>query len=356
MYEDKTTENLLTNMLAEVDDSYQKSVGFPIYDLLKAVAMTLNEYYHLMNDVANSLDVDHLTGSKLERFIYQRKGLKRKEATFASGLLEVIGNGTVMAGDLFESAGGIQFQATKSTVITGSSIIPVAATISGPAGEVGANTVNMIPKTIQGITACTNPEAITGGYHAETDDSLRQRYYEALQKPATSGNIYHYMLWAKEVAGVGDAKVFPLWNGDNTVLVIIIDDEKQPADSELINRVQNYIDPNISGTGSGQAPIGAYCTVKSADRKEISVSVKLKLIEGYGLSIVLETIKSNIVEYLKETAFKQDYISLGKISAVIIGSEGVDDYSDLRLNNQSGNIKVGEKEVAVLKEVTAIEC
>ena len=27
--------------------------------------------------------------------------------------------------------------------------------------------------------------------------------------PATSGNVYHYMQWAREVAGVGDSKIFP---------------------------------------------------------------------------------------------------------------------------------------------------
>ena len=35
--------------------------------------------------------------------------------------------------------------------------------------------------------------------------------------PATSGSKYHYIQWAKEINGVGNAKCLPLWNGNGTV-------------------------------------------------------------------------------------------------------------------------------------------
>ena len=38
-----------------------------------------------------------------------------------------------------------------------------------------------------------------------------------LRTPATSGNVYHYVQWALEVAGVGHVKVFPRVQGVNTV-------------------------------------------------------------------------------------------------------------------------------------------
>lgn len=66
----------------------------------------------------------------------------------------------------------------------------------------------------------------------ETDDELRARYYIKIQTPATSGNAYHYRLWSKEVSGVGDAKVYPLWNGNGTVKVLIIDSNKTGAEPD----------------------------------------------------------------------------------------------------------------------------
>ena len=255
MYEDMTADKLHEEILDQIDDGYQKTVGYPTYDLTKAFAMVMAPLYLALSDTADKLDVEQLEGNELTRFVKQRKGVKRKEATYATGLLDVTGSGQVKAGDLFETAGGIQFSADTTTDIVSSGSIAVTSTIAGAAGNVGAGAITMMPKTIQGITACNNPAPTSGGYASETDDSLRERYYEALQRPPTSGNKYHYIAWAKEVSGVGDAKVYPLWDGDNTVQIVIIDDNKQPADNKLIASVQQHIDPDSAGTGDGEAPL-----------------------------------------------------------------------------------------------------
>lgn len=352
MYEDKTADKLHEEILDQIDDGYQKTVGYPTYDLTKAFAMAMAPLYLALSDTADKLDVEQLEGNELTRFVKQRKGVKRKEATYATGLLEVIGSGQVKAGDLFETAGGIQFSADSTTDIVSSGSIAVTATIAGTAGNVGAGAITMMPKTIQGITACSNPAPTSGGYASETDDSLRERYYEALQRPPTSGNKYHYIAWAKEVSGVGDAKVYPLWDGDNTVQIVIIDDNKQAADNKLIASVQQHIDPNSAGTGDGEAPIGAHCTVVSAAANSIAVSVTVKLLAGYDAEVVRKSITDAITAYLQSIAFKQDYVSYGKIAGAINDSEGVEDYGNLLVNNGNANVAVADKEVATLGEVT----
>ena len=351
MYEDMTADKLHEEILDQIDDGYQKTVGYPTYDLTKAFAMVMAPLYLALSDTADKLDVEQLEGNELTRFVKQRKGVKRKEATYATGLLDVTGSGQVKAGDLFETAGGIQFSADTTTDIVSSGSIAVTSTIAGAAGNVGAGAITMMPKTIQGITACNNPEPTSGGYASETDDSLRERYYEALQRPPTSGNKYHYIAWAKEVSGVGDAKVYPLWDGDNTVQIVIIDDNKQPADNKLIASVQQHIDPDSAGTGDGEAPIGAHCTVTSAAANSIAVSVTVKLLAGYDAEVVRKSITDAITAYLQSIAFKQDYVSYGKIAGAINDSEGVEDYGNLLVNNGNANVAVTDKEVAILGEV-----
>ena len=245
----------------------------------------------------------------------------------------------------------MQFAAAVETVIEGEGNVLVTAIIAGISGNVGAGSITMIPKTIQGITACTNLEPARGGYAAESDSALRERYYEALRTPATSGNIYHYKQWAKAVSGVGDAKVYPLWAGDNTVQVVIINDNMQPADDTLIKSVQDYIDPESNGTGEGQAPIGAYCTVTSAEALLVNISVKLILQEGYSTVEIDGAVK----EYLKEIAFKQNYVSYGRIGNAILDVTGVKDYENLLINDGTANIIVPDKSVAVLGEVVISE-
>lgn len=351
---DVSQEDIQKTLLDNISDNYQKTIGFPTYDILRAFSFGLSPFYGALEQVAGKLDVDNLSGEELERYTKQRRNVKRKQATFATVTLTVTGTGTVEKGDLFETKTGAQFAAVETAEIVETGNVLVQAVTSGTAGNVAANTITQIPQTIQGITACTNEQPAAGGYEAETDDSLRERYYEAVQQPATSGNIYHYMQWAKEVEGVGDAKVFPLWNGDNTVKVTIINSDKQPADSALVKKVQDYIDPNSSGTGEGEAPIGAYCTIVSAAAKTITVSANIQLLAGYEKETVEATIKKGITGYLQSIAFKQDYVSYGKIANEINDADGVKDYSGLFVNGGTANIEVAEEEVATLGEVVLI--
>lgn len=344
-----------SEILGNVSDTYQKTTGYPTYDLTRAFAIEALELLEQAGLVEDKLDVDNLTGDELTRFVDQRKGVERKAATYATCSLIVTGTGTITTGDLFESTGGIQFVATETKVITTSGSVIVQSSISGSAGNVGIGSITKIPITIAGIASVTNSSAAIGGYEEETDNDLRNRYYEALKKPATSGNVYHYHQWAKSVPGVGGAKVFPLWNGDNTVQVVIIDSDMGVAPTELVELVQDYIDPNISGTGEGQAPIGAYCTVTSATGVHIDVTVTVQLMSGYELPSVTSAVKENISAYLKEIAFEQTYVSYGKIANAVNDTEGVLDYSNLLVNSGTANIEIGAKEVAILGTVTAVE-
>ena len=114
------------------------------------------------------------------------------------------------------------------------------------------------------------------GFDAETDISLLERYMIAVQTPATSGNIYHYKQWARAVEGVGNSRIFPLWNGRNTVKVVIINDNQQPASSELVKKLKTTLthmgDKMKHGELVTEKPLsGAYCTVKSAVAKDINI-------------------------------------------------------------------------------------
>ncbi|MBB6214952.1 putative phage protein gp47/JayE [Anaerosolibacter carboniphilus] len=354
MFEDKTRDNIHDELLANIDDSYDKTQGYPIWDILRSFAIEGEKIYQNMNLLAEKVDVDKLTGSELERFVSQRKGITRKQATKAKGQLMINGNGTINIGDLFETPSGIQFRAIETKTILNTGVVNIEALVAGDVGNVPANQIIQMPVTLSGITSVNNTGATHDGYEAETDTSLRERYYLALKTPATSGNKWHYLQWAKEIAGVGDAKVFPLERGDNTVEIVIIDSNKQPTSESLIEAVQNYIDPGSLGKGEGAAPIGAYCYAISAIEKPINISLSVTLLSGYGLEEVQTNIENAVDGYLKEIAFKRDFISYAKLGSVILDSEGVEDYSDLVVNGQSDNIPIGVKEVAILGGVTIV--
>lgn len=342
----------LDAMLSAMPESYQKTVGFPTYDLLAAASIPMEELAAQLQETAEKLDPAKLTGEELENYIKSRSGLTRNPPTYASGILQVTGNGTVNEGDLFESAGGIQFAATATVEISGSGEVPIRCTTPGAAGNLPAGSVTMMPVQIAGIVSVSNSDTLSGGYDAETDQAYYDRYLLRLQTPPTSGNQYHYRLWALEVTGVGGVQIYSLGHGDNTVDVVLIDVDGQPADEELIGRVQTYIDPGSKGLGEGEAPIGAYCYVSGAEPKELDISMTVQTLPGAEQEAVTAAVKAAVAAYLKGIAFAQDYVSYARINAAVLEADGVQDVSGLTVNGATANVAIGERQVAVLGEVS----
>lgn len=340
-------------ILGNISDTYQKTVGFPTYDLTRAFALAIKSLGDDLLTAEGAADVDNMTGDALTKWCYQRKGVTRKAATYAAGTVEIVtGTGTIAEGALFESAGGIQFAATETKSVTDGTVVSVQAVVAGASGNVAAGAVAKMPVTLTGISVVTNATAMTGGYDAEMDDSLRARYYVAVLTPATSANKNQYVAWAESVSGVGGAKCYPLANGANTVEVCIINSDHQPASAELVAAVQEYIDPGSAGIGEGAAPIGAYCTVTSAAGIAINVACTVTLANGYDSTAVLANVTAGIKAYLSSIAFSATYVSYAKIANAINDAEGVLDYTGLTVNGGAGNIAVPDKSVAIVGTVS----
>lgn len=347
-----SASEILDKMLSAMPESYQKTIGFPTYDLLAAVSLRMEGTDTTIDEARQQLDPENLHDSALDRYIYPRSGLERKAATFAHGSLTVTGTGTVEQGTLFESGGGVQFYATETVAIEGEGTVPVTCTVDGMAGNLPAHSVTQMPVAVQGIAACDNPEAIGGGYAEESDSEYYARFLLRLRTPATSGNVYHYQQWALEVSGVGHVKVFPRVQGVNTVDVVIADNAGQPADTALVKAVQEYIDPESEGAGRGQAPIGAQCFVSAASAKSIAIACKVSKLDTADEESVTAAIKSAVADYLASTVFAQSYVSYGQVAAAILSADGVVDFEGLAVGGGTSNIAVGERECPVLGEVT----
>lgn len=351
MYEDQTFEVMLDRILARVSKTVDKREGSIIYDAVAPAAAELAITYIQMEYIHSKLDAENLISDELEMFVKQRTGIERKRATKA------------IRKGIFSKADGSSFDISIGTRLTGENLYyKVVANIGdgefeveceGP-GDVGNVYVGtLIPvEYINGLGKVELADILIPGYNAESDVSLLTRYYERIRTPATSGNIYHYRNWAKDVEGVGDVKVIPLWAGDNTVKVVIIDDNKLPAEPGLIEKVQDYIDPDSKGLGEGQAPIGAFCTVVSAISKELNISFTVTRDINITYDEMLKSVKDNIQKYLsEEITFKQNIISYAKIGALILSSKGILDYKDLLVNEEISNIMLDIEEVPILGQV-----
>lgn len=367
--QDKTDLEITSELLAEVPDTYQKNAGYFIWDFLMAIGKILAVFWANLQYLCNFFDITKLDYDDLVLFVYQRRGIVAKTETYATGKIKITSTGSVsiVKDDIFETADGMQFKALETVTLTNSQTFNAQCVTAGAVGNVPVGTITVIPITKTNLVSITNDEAFSGGYDKETKESIIERYLEDLRNPITSGNVYHYLKWAKEVTGVGNAKIKPLWNGDNTVKVIICDSNNSTASQTLVDAVQEYIDPYELiegvkvgwGCGNGQAPIGAYCTVASGTALTINVSAEIELMSGYTLADATANIEAKIEEYLKSTVFKDSYVSYAKIGAKILEADGVKDYDNLLVNNDNDNVAIVETssscEIAVKGTITITE-
>lgn len=352
MYSDKSLNDIHNLMLANIDNEYRKRQGYPTYDLTRGFAFGVKASWDLAYQTALKLDVDNLTGSELDTFVSERTGLDRKRSTKSKGKITIVqGNGSILKGDLFATIEGIQFIATESKEVHSGDVVQVESVIGGADMNVGINEITEMPITLQGIYKVTNTEAFTGGYDTETDNDYRNRYYTKLRTPVNGVNANQYVLWAESVDGVGKARCIPIWNGINTVKVVLIGNDFKPASDDLVQRVQTYIDPNKNGDGSGVATIGAVTTVVKATQQSCNIDIYGLKVSG-NLEATKEAIKTNLDRYIKSTAFNKDYVSLAKIGLVIAETPNVDDYKEIRLNGAHESLTLKQDQCGVLGEVT----
>lgn len=264
-------------------------------------------------------------------------GVDRKLATKATGYVTCQGTGTVPVGSHFTTTAGTEYVSTKEVVIDGNGLVPIEAVVAGTSGNATSGMVCNIPMNIPGITSATNETPIADGYNEESDTELLKRYYTVVRTPATSGNKYHYYNWAMSVDGVGDCRVLPLWNGNGTVKVIIVDSNHETATQNLMDKVAAYIEE--------QRPIGATVTISSPEPLTIDISADVK---G---TFDETTFRESMSAYFISRALSLDYLSSAQIIDKIMNQKAVEDCDNVTLNNAS-RVTIGLDKLPTIGTVT----
>ncbi len=329
-----TYENILNSMLESVTSDVDKREGSIIYDALAPCAYELAQNYFMLNNFIDLVFSDTAVGEYLDRKVADF-GLSRKQATKAIRKIttdKVVDIGTRWA---------IEAVTYKIIELITTGQYKAECEQYGDIGNTYTGALQSIDN-VSGVTANLT-DIIATGQDEETDENLRIRFYNRVQMPATSGNAYHYRQWALEVEGVGDCKVYPLWDGPGTVKVLIVDSSRD-IDSTLKPLVFEHIET--------VRPIGATVTVDSPTTKIVSATATITLDGSKTSQEVLNAFTAKLSDYLNSTVFKTYSISYAMIGSLLLTTEGVSDYENLLINGATANITIADTEIPVMGTVT----
>jgi uncharacterized phage protein gp47/JayE len=289
--------------------------------------------------------LEDATNEFLDKRVYDF-GVERKQGTYARGYIKITGaNGTYIPqySEVLSQSGLVFFTLEDAWIDDHIAVVEVEASNVGVEYNLIPNSIEKFKKEIYGVTSVTNEEEFIEGTNAETDEELRERFFEIIRRPATSGNIYHYEQWAKEVDGINESRVKPLWNGNGTVKVIV-SNNNSIVDDEIVKKCQEHID-NVK-------PIGADVTVITPTPLDVTVTGNVYIEEGYGLSDIMLAFEDNLKKYLSSCT---NTIVYTRIASCLGSVDGVKDYTDLKVNEDIVNITYDDEMLPIATSINLSE-
>lgn len=398
MYEDITYEKLLQRMLDKVKTNVDKREGSVIWDTHSPTAIELQLLYIELDNLIRESYGD--TASR-EFLILRAKerGLSPEKATNAILRGEFTPTDVDVIGKRF-NLGEFNY------IVTEKDEYGTYKVMCETAGATGDNIMgDLIPiEYISGLETAKLLETLIPGEDEEDTETFRTRYLNSFNDKAFGGNKEDYISKTNSLDGVGATKVSRVWNSDikpadmipnetvtswynsivdsleepvktwlqtvfkaasekkltvgGTVLITIIDSDYNKATDELIELVQEKLDPvNFSGEGYGTAPIGHVVTVRTADEVEINIVTNIQFDSNHSWDNLGTEITSTIKSYLAElrTQWGESdnlYVRISQIESRLLDIKGIIDIGDTTINGESENKILSELEIPVLGGVS----
>lgn len=360
MFEQQTEEVILKRMLDRIPSNLDKREGSIIYN---AIAPAAQEVARMYSDMDMFLEFTFANPNMPDEYLDLRvgeEGLKREPATYS------IKKGYFYNQDniLMDIPLNSRFSIEDYNFIVIEKISTGVFKMRCEELGTDSNPINgpLIPiEYIEGLSIATLGELLIPGEDVEDNESLFERYIEHLNEKPFGGNIADYKINTRAIEGVGDLKVYSIWNGGGTVKIIFIDSEYSVPTLELVDKVQTTLDPiQNQGKGIGIAPVGHVVTVEGVTEIEITVETELLLKRDVTIGQVQEDVNMVIENYLKE--LRQQWanedntiIRINQIEAKILGIDGIADMFNTTINDLQENLTLEPNQVPILKEVVLSE-
>lgn len=350
MFEEKTYENILDDMLENVPSNVDTREGSVIYDALAPIALEIAQVYSDLSVIMDECFADTASYYYLIKRSAER-GIMAKEGTQAVVKIKTTPTDVdVPLGSEF-NIGELLYAVTEK-VQDGEYLITCSDT-----GTEGNNISDeCIPVDyIEGLEEVEVLSVYSYGTDDEEADNLRERYYSSFDEVAFGGNPADYKQKAEALPDVYTCVVYPAWNGGGTVKLVCSGAKENQFGHTYANIYQEDLQP-IQDYFDSIAPIGHEVTVKSVSSNTISLSASITTdgtISGY--DVIHTELFPRFQAYLEE--LRKDWdgslitVRGSRVETDILSIPGVIDVSDVKVgfdeNALSNNIVLRENQVPI---------
>lgn len=315
------------------------------YQSVAPVAYELKNVILLLEWMINQSFIATATEEYLD-ILGEQFQFKRESAKPVVVKAEIIGN-DVPIGNRFASLNlenSIIYRVTESI---GENIYYLEAESLNPQANYYKGNIEIID-FITNLTSAKIVDIVIPQKEAEDDEAYRKRIQENLIAEATDGNVAQYKKWLSEIDGVGKSKITSLWNGANTVKCTILNEINQKASEELIQKVQEILDPESSGLGEGKAPIGAIVTVDTGIELTVNISISVEYKQGQTSA---PTLRKELEDFFANIAFDRSVVSYLQVAGIISNNKDIDFITSLTINSGTIDIPLSSNQIPVLGDL-----
>lgn len=309
------------------------------------------KFYEDLRSVFDLLFADSCTGDVLDEWAAQKQ-VYRKAATSSYYIPVLDGVAPAdLVGERF-MVGGYYF-----VVVQEGEYFYLQSEITGTKTNYLLKGERLIPvRNTIGLKSAVLGDMYAAGTDRESDEDLRERWREALSKPAENWNKQQYKTSCESYDGVGRAIITPLAYGPCTVKALIISSEGTAPPDSLIEQIQEEMDPDSEGVGQGKVILGCKFFAVAAGQENINISFDAVIASGYSLESIIETVRKDLIRYMKDIALTTpDEENMAaqymKVIGILANTSGIKDLVNLTLNGSSENVSISLDNVPVLGDL-----
>ena len=352
MYENMSYEIILERMLDRIPNTLDKRESSPIYNGIAPAAMELMGIYLELELIIQETFGDTASREYLIRRAKER-GVEPYPATKA--LLKGMFTPSTINIPI-----GSRFSLNDLNYIVQSKTLDGEYNLECEETGVKGNqhSGDLIPvEYVEGLETAKITELLIPGEDEEDTEDFRKRYFNSLDSQAFGGNRSDYITKVNGVPGVGGTKIYRAWNGGGTVKLVIVNSQYKKPSTELIQQVQEIMDPlELQGEGFGLSPMNHITTIFGVDETIINITTNITYQSDYVWGDVKVNVEKTIDEYFLELnktwADSENLIvRISQIETRLLNIIGILDVANTKINTLAENLILDVNSIALRGDV-----